>query len=438
MSFIGKARSPPIVYDMLRLFLAAADRTPRGIDRIDLAYARFLFGSWPGDCAGLLPTPWGLRLYDRARVLRGLDRIEMLWSETNGNRPDDLFISVQKRMSGGKQPDSAPVLAGRQWAFRRIRRFASLLSATGLARGDSITGHAAERALYLNVGQLGWAAPWMTSWLRRRPDIRAIFMIHDVIPLEHPDLIEGPGPWAHRRMIDTASRHAAGIISTSAAAGTSVQRALRQRGRNDITVETMPLPVAPIFLDRPAPNGALARQTYFVICGAIEPRKNHRLLLGVWRKLVARHGAHAPKLVIAGSPARGAVPILRAFASCAELQDHLVIASGLSSPALRDLIAHSAALLMPSLAEGFGLPIIEALSLGTPVIASDIPAHREAGGDFAAYCDPTDEAAWLGQIDRLTGDRGHAAALRRKIDAYEPTTPRQHQERIASFLGTFA
>ena len=439
MSFIGKARPPPpIVYDILRLFLAAADRTPRGIDRIDLAYARFLFGSWPGECAGLLPTPWGLRLYDRERVLRGLDQIETLWAETTGNGPDANFTMVERRLSGDEKPRDSRAHVGGNSPLHQIKRFASLLSATGLAFGSGIVGNAPPGALYLNVGQLGWAAHWMTSWLRLRPDVRAIFMIHDVIPLDHPDLISGPGVWAHRRMIDTASRHAAGIISTTASAGSSVLQAFQRRGRNDIAIETMPLPVAAVFLDRPTQNTCLGRQSYFVLCGAIEPRKNHRLLLRIWQKLVAQDPAHAPKLVIAGSPARGARPILQALADCAELQDHVIVVSGLSSPGLRDLVAHATALLMPSFAEGFGLPIIEALSLGTPVLASDIPPHREVGGDFVVYCSPTDDSAWLNQIHRLIRDVHHATALRQKVATYRPTTPRQHQEQIARFLETFA
>ena len=147
-----------------------------------------------------------------------------------------------------------------------------MLTATGLSFGSPVIRTAPRNALYLNVGQLGWAAPWMTAWLRHRADIRAIFMIHDMIPLEHPELIAGPGPWAHGRMIDTASRHAAGIISTSTQAAGSVRQALQRRGRADIAVAAMKLPVAAIFRDRPPCDQALAGQDYFVLCGAIEPR----------------------------------------------------------------------------------------------------------------------------------------------------------------------
>ena len=71
--------SAPIAYDVARLLLGSLAVTPRGIDRVDLRYARFFFETWPGDCVGTLPTPWGVRRYDRRRVLQGLDRLEQLW-----------------------------------------------------------------------------------------------------------------------------------------------------------------------------------------------------------------------------------------------------------------------------------------------------------------------------------------------------------------------
>ena len=64
-----------LVYDIFRLFIGPWSATPRGIDRIDLAYAQHLFNHWPDTISGVMPTPWGVRLYDRALVLRGLERL---------------------------------------------------------------------------------------------------------------------------------------------------------------------------------------------------------------------------------------------------------------------------------------------------------------------------------------------------------------------------
>ena len=97
---ISAEMSAPIAYDVTRLLLGSLAVTPRGIDRVDLRYARFFFETWPGDCVGTLPTPWGVRSYDRPRVLQGLDRLEQLWSETVQSHEDRVLLRIKRRLSG--------------------------------------------------------------------------------------------------------------------------------------------------------------------------------------------------------------------------------------------------------------------------------------------------------------------------------------------------
>src|SRR5215813_2595360 len=91
--------SAPIAYDTVRLLLGSMAVTPRGIDRVDLQYARFFFETWPGECVGTLPTPWGVRWYDRSRVLRGLDRLEDLWRETVQPRDDRVLSRIKRSLA---------------------------------------------------------------------------------------------------------------------------------------------------------------------------------------------------------------------------------------------------------------------------------------------------------------------------------------------------
>lgn len=436
--------SPPIVFDLLRLFLSASVLAPRGIDRVDLAYARFLFQSWPGDCLGLLPTPWGLRLHDRRRVLRILDAIEALWRE-NTDAPDMVFAQLLCRFDGATA--DATGLRSNNLPFKAASRFIRLITASGVSLGMPAARNAPEAAIYLNIGQLGWAAPWMVGWLRRRPDIRAVFLLHDAIPIERPDLVTPMGTVMYRRMAAVASRHADGLIFTTQAAAESVLRMLPPLQRPRPITTALHLPVAPSFLAR-NPQGTagwgttrddaeLSRQMYFVVVGAIEPRKNLGFLLNVWQELARRRGTRTPHLVVVGSPARGSRPILRALQASGAAGGRIIVLSGLSSPALRLLVTRARALLMPSLAEGFGLPIVEALSVGTPVLASSLPAHREVGGELTIYIDPADAAGWLREIDRFTDGDDATRQLRSQIATYSPITPADYFVEISKFLDTF-
>ena len=83
---------------------------------------------------------------------------------------------------------------------------------------------------------------------------------------------------------------------------------------------------------------------------------------------------------------------------CTELRGHVEEVSGCSDQHMHDLMRGAHALLLPSFAEGYGMPVAEALSAGTPVICSDLPALREAGGGVPDFLDPLDGPAWEAHI----------------------------------------
>src|SRR6516165_3196170 len=130
--------SAPIAYDVARLLLGALAVTPRGIDRVDLRYARFFFETWPGDCFGTLPTPWGVRQYDRRRVLQGLDRLEQLWSETTRSYEDRVLLTIKGRLSGNDGPRIEKSWGPDRAVSSPQSRLLELLSAVGFSFGASV------------------------------------------------------------------------------------------------------------------------------------------------------------------------------------------------------------------------------------------------------------------------------------------------------------
>jgi glycosyltransferase involved in cell wall biosynthesis len=136
------------------------------------------------------------------------------------------------------------------------------------------------------------------------------------------------------------------------------------------------------------------------------------LLLNIWRTLAAQ-GAPVPKLVLVGLRGWDNDQALQFLERSELLAPHVRMVSGLSSVELRQIIGNARALLTPSFAEGYGLPIVEALSLGVPVIASDIPVFREVARDCATFLSPIDGTGWRETIKAFSGARPdlYAAAL---------------------------
>jgi glycosyltransferase involved in cell wall biosynthesis len=315
--------------------------------------------------------------------------------------------------------------------------FMTMLSATGFSFGRSVRHKLSNDAIYLNVGQVSLAYSPYITWLKHRGDVKAVFMMHDVIPLEYPEFVPKSATPGHQRAVRNIAKHANGLIVTTHAAGKTIQRELSRAGRPHISTIAQQLPIAPEFGNRdPGPGSALSSHRYFLICGAIEPRKNHKLLLEVWKSLAVQLGAETPKLIVVGTRSHANSSIIAAMEDPA-LGPHVFEATGLSTPALRRLMANSRALLMPSFAEGFGIPIIEAMSQDAPVIASDLAAHREVGGAYPTYLDPHDTEGWqtaicrhmanarrhTGKRPQLCSEKTYFSIIERFLLELEPTAP---------------
>jgi len=253
-------------------------------------------------------------------------------------------------------------------------------------------------------------------------------MLHDVIPLENPQFVSAASARHHGIMVASTARHADAVIVTTNHAYETVTDALSRMGRPRIKTLARGLPLPGVFQDPGRPHPELAAVPYYVVCGSIEPRKNHSLLHTVWKRLAARLGHAAPHLIIVGSPGWNSDTLLSQLEQCKATRSLIHPVSGLSSPALKELMLGSRGLLMPSWSEGFGLPVIEANALGIPVIASDIASHREVAAPETLLLNPGDPDAWekvlMGWHDHgpspaatshLTGD---AAAYCRDISTF--------------------
>lgn len=418
----------PLAYDITRLFVGPLRPTPRGIDRVDLILARHFFESPDWDARGLLPTPWGVRLFGRDRVLRALDQLEASWKEASDTRADPAFAWVKHRLLGhavGEAPR-----AGRFTTRDKILRMGAMLRATGIVPGRSARRALPARAPYLNIGQISLALPFMFRWLLGRPDVHAVFMLHDVIPIEFPDLVPRSSTHFHNAMVKTTARYAKGVIVSTQHARHTVAEELARHGREEVAMLSTMLPLHRGFDEPAVPDPDLADVDYFIAVGAIETRKNLLLLLEAWERLEARLGPRTPQLVLAGSVHGGGREIMERFSASRRVAPRVHFISGLSTASLGTLILGARALLMPSLAEGFGLPIIEAQALGCPVIASDIPAHREVTGGSAALL-PTDRPdLWADAIAETPRPAERASAPPGEVRAAR----HDFVERVEAFL----
>ncbi len=149
---------------------------------------------------------------------------------------------------------------------------------------------------------------------------------------------------------------------------------------------------------------------YLLHVGTLEPRKNLPALVRAWNTL-RRQRAAAPQLVLAGAPGWGAAAVEEAIAACGAADD-VRLTGRVADDLLPALYAGAEAVVVPSLEEGFGLPVVEAMACGTPVVATRAGALPEVAGDAALLVEPGDEAALAAALVRVSDDELLRAQLR--------------------------
>jgi len=154
-------------------------------------------------------------------------------------------------------------------------------------------------------------------------------------------------------------------------------------------------------------------------------------------KLVEKLGEKAPRLLIIGQRGWEAEDVFGILDGEAALRGHVVEINRASDLEIASRLESSRALLFPSNAEGYGLPLVEALALGVPVIASDLPVFREIGQGVPLLLDPADESGWEAAIlDYARPESAGRAAQLARMKTFQPPNWPAHFRAVDEWLQT--
>jgi len=231
--------------------------------------------------------------------------------------------------------------------------------------------------------------------------VHFVVTVHDLFPFQFPEIHSGPLPRAVNQMLmRNAVRRAKRIITPSAATALAVKQNFPASADRVLSI---PEAADDRFQANRNPEGEAAwqmrlriRPPYVFYLGQWKPYKNLPMLVEAFTLVHATHPN--AQLVIAGDDPRH--PEVRQLAAALP-EGSVVLPGRLPESAVPDLYRGAAVVVLPSKAEGFGLPVIEAMACGVPVICSDLPVLHELAEGVATFCDPKDPAAFARAIAQI-------------------------------------
>jgi len=284
---------------------------------------------------------------------------------------------------------------------------------------------------------------WPLALRRRPPDLLltlafspplastlpTVMTVHDVTPLERPGDYAPAARWYWRQVLREIAPRSRRILVPSEWAR---QRCAEVLGYPAERIDVVHSGVEPhFFADGSArePDGVLSRlgvsEPFWLHCGVAHPRKNLEVAIRALA-LIRRRGHESPILLRVGSQS-AYLERMRALARDLGVADRFLDAGSVNDRELAGLYARSAAFLYPSWAEGFGVPPLEAMASGAPVLASRITCLPEILGDTPFWGNPSEPESWVDAWDacasqseeerRARADRAREWARRYTWDA---------------------
>jgi len=371
------------------------------------------------------------RLLDRrmqGRLPTGIDRVSLEYVRHFRTRATGL-VRYLGRWIELSQPESIRLfdaLLAPSFNFNHlVRRTVSRALPRCLGR------HFNKPKFLFNTGHNGLERKDYLTRLQRS-SLRPIFFFHDLIPVSHPEYCR-PGEAAkHRIRLHTMLTMGRGILANSKA---TLEQLSEYADRHKL-----PLPPTAVAHLAPADlsivdSCPMLNTPYFVTLGTIEPRKNHWMLLQIWRRLIEEMGDAAPRLVVIGQRGWECENVIDLLERCTQLRGFVFEYSSCTDSELATWMSQAQGLLFPSFTEGYGMPLVEALTLGVPVIASDIPVFHEIAGNVPEYVDPLDGLGWAKQIIAyMQADSPSRQGQLLRIQHYSTPTWETHFDQVEALL----
>ncbi len=387
MMTADRTEGPPTarLLDLRRLVQRVGGERWTGVERVEAAYLRHLL-ELPDPLFSLVVTGRGTFLLDRGGTQALSDRLH---GRVPWGKPD-LISHLFRKLP--------PV---RRAAHADIARLS--IAHTGRKRPMTpLARHLPEGTAWINVSTSNLMSGGF-DMMAKVPGGRASVLIHDTIPLDLPEYASAGTLRTFRNRLSMVARRADLVIYNSQQTRDAAESWMAEFGRVPPGITALLGVEAAEPAAGELPEGLNLTRPYFVVLGTIEPRKNHRLLFDIWERFAKTLPPEdIPDLYVVGRRGWLNEDVFAWLDTSPLIGRHVHELGGLSDGAVSALVQGARALLMPSFAEGFGLPPAEAHLLGTVAVVNPLPVYREILGNNPVYVDVADMYSWQTTILELS------------------------------------
>ena len=363
----------PICLDLTRL-LSRTGLVHTGVDRVEWAYLEWCL-SLKRPVFGLVRSAFGYLLLDRA----GMAFAHTHLRPADWGKPDLLSRFALK---------ASPVRRAAEADLRRQ----TIARATPSRLAKMLRANLPADTLYLNTGHSNLTRRVFGAF-RSLETAQTVVLIHDMIPLDWPEYQRDGAVARFEKRMRIVAENADALICNSEQTKRDCEKHMGKFGRMP------PAIVAHLGVEMAALADVALPQIptpYVITVGTIEPRKNHGFLLDLWERW-----EDPPHLLICGNRGWKNEYVFARLDAAKANGAAITELNGLEDAHLMGLIKGAKVALFPSLAEGYGLPQIEALSLGTPIICNDLDIYREVLAEFPVYAETSSAYVWRTEIEKL-------------------------------------
>lgn len=413
-----------ILYDCTRLIERRKAVTPTGIDRVDIHYLNHLLKTYPDTLVGVVQYGPRMVAMSREEVYELRNTLTLRWID-----PDSQSIEENPKLdvaySRGKSlAQSLEKLPGQPIIHPDILEH--------LAKPSML------KPVYVSASHLGLDKEALMFAIKTYLQCQVALFVHDIIPIDFPEYVAAGGDAIHKNRMWNVSAIADLVIVNSQYTKDRVEAFCAAYNSRCPDIEILYIGADKQFKDAVIdPNHVMAGRKYFVSVGTIEPRKNHIMLLNIWRRWI-EEDSNAPYLVLIGKRGWEIKTVTNMLDLSPALRSRVIEMSGLSDQDMVSILKGSQGLVFPTFVEGWGMPLAEALSLGVGAVCSDISVFRECGQNLPTYIDPLDSMSWLAELKRIHNEPEVQQALHAQAAKYVSPNWETHMEQLSVLIAGLA